>query len=172
MHYSLYVVLLKEQAKDAGEAESWAVNHLEDNGFASSNQQYSSGYADWFEAGGRWAGDLQYWLLISKGLNKEKLAEYLKFLGGDKIPTKKTNEQKEWVRLFGKDVPHVPGEEFKSSTVLSTKKLIQTMHAAGMLHADIGSGGAMTSEFDQIEIEDMLKADDGEYWMVVIDYHN
>lgn len=173
MHASLYVAFPKSEAATPSEAEEYAERFLSENGFASDDShQFSQGYADWFVVGGRWAGDLKYWELVSRH-GKAKADKWHR-AACDMMPATKTRGINNLFRkLFGKDEPHLTAEQYKGcNAVLNSRALVETMLKEKMLHDDISSGGALTSPGWEFTSDNILNQPDGTVWMVVIDFHS
>lgn len=194
MHY-LYYVAVEKQEKDKRKAEKIkkrAMQILDSNLFSSGEGGYwGSPKADWYVIGGRWSGHLQELLLdgyrkkslaiLNKGKKKEDT-----FISDALIKEKSVELEKLWKDMGGKgesvwsgrrDAYNPNGAD--DDCMLLDKKLFEAMKK--QVKQDSGFGEtevALISKYESIENEMTLKeflkekCIVGNYWIVVVDYHN
>ncbi len=112
MHYRLYVLTNKENAKTSKEARDYVYNELSnDSSFVGDGGRWNCPISDWFVIGGRWSGALVQ-LLLDQNILKKFWKEFEKQqLGWTNNTDKKTEiQQKKGQKLFMKYFPKFKGE--------------------------------------------------------------
>jgi len=194
MHFRLFILTNKENAKTSQEARDYVYQQLEnDNSFVGDGGRFSSPIADWFVVGGRWSGVLTQ-LLLDQDKLKEYWEEFEKQqLGWTNLTDKKEeDQQRKSQELFMEYFPNFKGEipVWRDSTIkylhhgseddaqIVTKKLWEALNKdyeendshVGFIPSDPNpeDDGICDLDYDEITKENVI----GKKWIVVIDYHS
>lgn len=178
MHFVLYVMTDKANAKTSMKARSYVYDWLEREGFASEGTRFSSGICDWYVIGGRWSGEF-----TKKSLDDSKIQAFEKefekkhgFWTNGKIS--KTDRLEQSKKLFSKYFPDFDGvipywrDDYAShgaedDAVIVDEDIYKKIVKNGRA-GDISDGGAVIDTDDYCgEKKDIV----GKKWIVVIDFH-
>jgi hypothetical protein len=194
MHFRLFVLTNKENAKTSEEARSYVYNELEnDNSFVGEGGRFNSPIADWFVIGGRWSG-----ALTQLFLDQDKLKEFWKEfeekqLGWTNLTDKKEeDQQKKGKELFMQYFPNFKGEipvwrdsshkyiheGSEDDAQIVTKKLWEVLNKeyettdthVGFIPEEPTpeEDGICDLESDEVTEENVVD----KKWLVVVDYHS
>lgn len=192
MHY-LYYVAVPKGKRTAKKAKIIATNVLDSNGFAGENGFYNTSKADWYVIGGRWSGHLQAIQmddLNAKGfaiMNANKKDKGCDFITSADIENNNEALQSLWESLGGKgqhywDRDNYDHEGAEDDSMLLDKKLFDALKIRSKEKKNDFFNHeteiAIIHEDEYIDnettITDFLKQENiiGNYYIVVIDYHN
>ncbi len=192
MHNLYFVSIPREEVTTSAEAREYAVNFLDENGFADESGLYKNPRADWYEVGGRWSGlytKLQdWWKDYEKEVNDMVAAKYKALTSGivgvhygnKRAQTQQQKAIAEANAIFKK----------YCTTVSNPLERCGTFSWDGVSHYDSDDAFIMTAElFEKIKKEEgevfvaitencdeenigFIETEDAVgRWFVVIDYH-
>jgi hypothetical protein len=191
VHYRLYVLTNKGNAKTSEEAREYVYNQLSnDDSFAGEGGRFGSPIADWFVVGGRWSGHLTNLLLDQKKLEAfYKECEENKLFWTNGTDMKEVDQRKKVHKLFLTYFPKFKGmlphyrdsyehQGFEDDAQIITKELWKAIekeyksseeHGGTIpLEPDASDDGIVDLEFDTVSKADVV----GKKWIVIVDYHN
>ena len=195
MHYRLYVLTNKENAKTSQEARDYVYNQLDnDKSFCGEGGRFSCPIADWFVIGGRWSGALTQ-LLLDQDKLKEFWEEFEKQkLGWTNLTDKKEeDQQRKSQELFMQYFPKFKGEipvwrdsshkyiheGSEDDAQIVTKKLWEALekeYKENKKHVESIPNYPILQDdgICDLEEEDGINEINvvGKKWLVVVDYHN
>ena len=181
MHFVLYVMTDKGNAKTSMGARAYVYDWLEREGFASEGSRFHSPIADWMVIGGRWSGEF-----TKKSLDDEKIKAFEKevekkhgFWTGGKIS--KTDRLEQSKKLFTKYFPDFDGllpywrDDYAShgeedDAVIVDEDIYKKIVKNGVNIA-VDEGGSVI-DTDEYDAERLKKKDIvGKKWICVVDFH-
>lgn len=193
MHASLYVLLGKKEAENSVAARDAVESFLEDNGFCSSGGRFSSGgCADWFVIGGRWADALEIEKLKARYTEfavqdywKECEKQRLFHVAIDKkdADEKVAKAKKIAAKFFPGHKGMLPGmqDTYRKRGCEESAQLVcedfLPLIKEGLEKGDDYSDGGCVIFMEESDWVDTTKPEElaklvGNYWIVVVDFHN
>jgi len=192
MHYLYYVAVEKEKDKEMKslEIKRLVQQRLDDNNFASD----SSGFwgnckADWYVIGGRWSGQLSaskldnWYKKAGELINSNKADKNCSFFSSGDIEKNAVELQKLWESLGGKgtnnwnrDSGYDTISKYGDDAMLLDEKLYQALVKDTDCEVEVAVL-ADDNEYvdDEMPLTLFLKDKEkvvGNYYIVVVDYHN
>jgi len=187
MHNLYLVAVHKKNADSPEEAKSFAVNELDINGFSGEGGFYTSCKADWYVVGGRWGGELTQ--IKHKQLFEELGEKYPhglemrnRFWSDEKLQAELKDETTETYKI-NKEWQDATGTPYYRDTYwgedddcqLLTKELADGLCGSDYPSVEvavIGEDGYIEEEVFLSTFLEETKNAIGNYYIVVIDYHN